>query len=183
MFIADMYTAHILKATGGVHIPQASWENVRVFLPYSQKRRIVQDGAFDVSNQYRGRRIFPEALAAAAGHSVMLFRPSMCKDLENAGCLAGSCVVYSMWEDYLDEERQKPFLAWLAARDIHMHKCHTSGHASLVDLRRLRNAFAGAVVVPVHCADPDAFAQAFDRTAIHKDNEWWEVSCHDNKEE
>ncbi|MCG2681430.1 MAG: MBL fold metallo-hydrolase [Kiritimatiellae bacterium] len=174
-FIIDMYTAHILKATGNQHIPQADWPGIRVFLPEFQKRRIKRDGAFDVAALYRDFRIFPEKLAEAAGKSVMLFRPSMQIDVESAACLDGACLVYSMWDGYLAEEKIKPFLAWLDERGIPIHKCHTSGHAPLCDLKRLRNAFAGAVAVPVHCAEPEMFAKAFDRVERHSDNEWWEI--------
>ena len=69
----------------------------------------------------------------------------------------------------------KPFLAWLDQHGIPMNKCHTSGHAPLKDLRRLRSAFESAVVVPVHCSEPDAFAKTFDHAVLHRDNEWWEV--------
>jgi ribonuclease J len=106
----------------------------------------------------------------------MLFRETMIRDVEEAQCLEGSCVVYSMWDGYLKYERMKPFLKWLDQRGIKLHKCHTSGHASVSDLRRLRNAFGSAVTVPVHCAEPELFAQTFDRVRVHPDNKWWEVN-------
>lgn len=175
-FIVDMYTAHILKATGNQHIPQADWPEIRVFLPEFQRRRIRRDGAFDVSALYREFRIFPEHLAEAAGNSVMLFRPSMQIDVEKACCLDGACLVYSMWDGYLEEEKTKLFLGWLEKRGIPLHKCHTSGHASLRDLKRLRNAFEESVVVPVHCAEPEVFATHFNNVALHADNACWEIT-------
>jgi ribonuclease J len=69
----------------------------------------------------------------------------------------------------------KTFLAWLDQHGIPMHKCHTSGHAPLKDLKRLRAAFTSAVVVPVHCAEPDAFTKDFKSSMKRADNEWWEV--------
>ena len=105
----------------------------------------------------------------------MLFRPSMQIDVEEAGCLDGACLVYSMWDGYREEEKTKLFLGWLKEHGIPRHTCHTSGHASMRDLKRLRNAFTGAVVVPVHCAEPEVFAQSFDRVVRHEDNEWWDV--------
>jgi ribonuclease J len=95
-FIIDLYTAEILQATGNERLPLASWDSVRVFLPASQKRRIIQDRAFEVSDRHRPYRIFPEALAAAAPQSVMLFRPSMVRDVEDANCLEGGSVI-SVW--------------------------------------------------------------------------------------
>jgi ribonuclease J len=174
-FIADMYTAHILAATEKSSIPQADWKEVSVFLPYSQKLRIVQDQSFAIADKYKPARIYSNQLTAAANKSVMLFRPAMCRDLEKANCLDGACLVYSQWDGYLNEEKMKPFLKWLDQRNIPLIHCHTSGHASVSDLIRLRNAFTSAVAVPVHCAEPELFKTTFDNVKMHKDNEPWEV--------
>jgi len=172
-FIVDMYAAEILKATGNPRIPQAHWKEISVYLPRSQKARIIRQKDFDVAKYYRSFRIFEESLAAVSRQSVMLFRPNMRWELEEAGCLDGACLVYSMWDGYLEKEETKPFLAWLHDHGIPMHKCHTSGHASVKDLRRLRNAFASAVVVPIHTEQPASFNTLFENVEMHADGEWW----------
>jgi ribonuclease J len=174
--IVDMYTAHILKATGNHNLPQADWPEVRVFLPKFQKNRIKRSKEFELAAEYKQYRIYPEHLAAAAKDSVMLFRPSMQIDVETAACLDGACLVYSMWDGYLADEKMKPFLTWLKDNGIPMHKCHTSGHASIRDLKRLRDAFGSAITVPVHCAEPEVFATLFDRVTVHSDNELWQIA-------
>ena len=148
---------------------------MRVFLPHFQKARIKRQRDFALAREYSPFRIYPENLAEMAEQSVMLFRPSMCQDVEDAKCLAGAELIYSMWDGYLKEEKQQEFLAWLDEHKIPMHKCHTSGHASLHDLKRLRSAFGSAVAVPVHCAEPEVFEKSFDRVVRHEDNEWWVV--------
>lgn len=173
--IADMYTAHILKATGNQHLPQAEWDEVRVFLPKFQKNRIKRSKEFDLAAEYKPYRIFPEHLADAAKSSVMLFRPSIQIDVEQAGCLDGACLVYSMWDGYLKNEKMKPFLAWLNRRGIPMHKCHTSGHASVNDLQRFRAAFQDALVVPIHTEQPNLYQDAFGNAQVYEDGTWWEV--------
>jgi len=175
-FIIDMYTAHILKSTENPNLPQAHWDGVRVFLPEFQKRRIKRQHDFDVADLYKPYRIYPEHLAAATKNSVMLFRPSMQIDVESAGCLDGACLVYSMWDGYLADEKTKLFLGWLKGRGIPMHKCHTSGHASVRDLQRLRKAFAGAVVCPVHTTDPIAFTQLFENVRVLTDGEQFDIN-------
>jgi ribonuclease J len=174
-FIVDMYTATILDATGNASICGALHNNMRVFLPSSQREQIKAQHRFDVSDQYKALRIYPKELPNAAPKSVMLFRPSMRRDLEAAGCLDKAELIYSLWDGYLKEKKTKLFLDWLMQRDIPVRKCHTSGHAPLCDLQRLRKAFVTAVVVPVHCAEPEAFAQHFERVVRHADNEWWTV--------
>jgi ribonuclease J len=174
-FIVDMYTAEILRATGNDRLPQASWDGMRVFLPASQKSRIIQNEAFDVSNSYRQFRIFREQLCQVAGKSVMLFRPSMVRDLDNANCLDGGCVVCSVWDGYLELEQNRWFVDWMKQRSLPLHFCHTSGHASVPDLRRMRDAFPDAVAVPVHLSDRDRYVALFGKVALHDDGEWWTI--------
>lgn len=174
--ILDMYTAHILAATENLRLPQAGWPEIRVFLPWLQKMRIIKDQSFEIANMYRMARIYPEQLAIAAKTSVMLFRPSMRKDLEKAGCLGGARLIYSMWNGYLKDDSMQSFFKWLTERSIPMHKCHTSGHASVKDLQRLRAAFGDAVVVPIHTQQPELYEKAFGNVEIHSDGESWEVN-------
>lgn len=173
--IVDMYTAHVLRATGNRNIPQADWHDIRVFLPYFQKQRIKRTGAFDVATLYRRHRIYPEELAEVASTSVILFRPSMMRDLDDAGCLDRAKLVYSMWAGYLEREEQRPFLTWLTERGIPLEIVHTSGHAGTGDLRRLREAFPGAVVVPVHSEQGEMFGELFENALCKRDGEWWAI--------
>ena len=173
--ILDMYTAHILAATENPRLPQANWPETRVYLPHSQKMRIIKDKSFEVAGRYKLDRIYSDQLAQSAAGSVMLFRPSIRPDLEKAECLTGACLVYSMWDGYLKDEKQKPFMTWLSKRGIPMHQCHTSGHASVKDLQRLRDAFGDAVVVPIHTQQPDLYEKTFGNVQVHADTEWWEV--------
>jgi ribonuclease J len=174
-FIVDMYTAHVLRATGNANVPQAEWPNVRVFLPSGQKHRIIESNRFDVSDSYRGRRIFPEELKAAAPTSVMLFRPSMIRDLERSECLDGARVVHSMWSGYLGSESAQPLHEWAQKRNIGIDACHTSGHASVSDLKRLRDAFHRAKVVPIHTSEPARFDVTFGNAISCADGNWWNV--------
>lgn len=173
--ILDMYTAHVLAATENPRLPQAGWPEIKVFLPRSQKQRIILDKSFEIADRYRLDRIYPEQLAGAATKSVMIFRPGMRLDLEKAGCLAGACLVYSEWSGYLKDQKLRPFLQWLKEQNIRLHQCHTSGHASIKDLRRVRKAFCDGVVVPIHTEQPDQYEQIFGNVQVHKDGEWWEV--------
>ena len=174
-FIIDMYTAHVLRATGNQRLPQAGWDCIKVFLPNAQRRQIIRRGEFDIATSYRASRIYPEQLAQAAATSVMLFRPSMINDLETASCLAGSRLIYSLWSGYLKDPKQRSFLEWLKRHDITLSECHTSGHASVRDLVRLRRAFPNAPVVPIHTVNADRFEELFGHAEYRSDGEWWTV--------
>jgi len=173
--ILDMYTVHILAATKNERLPQSYWEQISVYLPWSQKMRIIKDKSFDIPKPYKLDRIYREKLASVADRSVMLFRPSMSRDMEKAECLTGASLIFSMWDGYLKEKKQQPFLQWLDDQEIQMHQIHTSGHASVKDLKRLRVAMMDATVVPIHTQQPDLYEKMFDKVCVHDDDEWWEV--------
>lgn len=52
---------------------------------------------------------------------------------------------------------------------------HTSGHASVTDLRRLVTAIGPGAVVPIHSEATHRFTELFDRVVPYLDGEWWEV--------
>lgn len=179
-FIIDMYTAHVLRATGNERLPQAGWDHIKVFLPGTQRRQIVRRGEFAIANSYRPWRIFPEQLAQAAATSVMLFRPSMINDVEQASCLPGARLIYSLWSGYLwsgylKDPKTKPFLEWLHRYGIPLSECHTSGHAAVQELMTLRRAFPNAPVVPIHTVNADRFEELFGNVECRNDGEWWTV--------
>ena len=173
--IIDMYTAHVLRATGNISIPQAGWNRIKVFLPRSQKLQIRRKQEFALAKSNQSWRIYPEELAGAAPHSVMLFRPSMIRDLEDAGCIDGALVICSVWSGYLREEGARPMLKWLDRHGLPLEQCHTSGHASVADLVKLRNAFPKAPVVPIHTDRPERFTEVFGKVKQRADGEWWDV--------
>ncbi|MBT3223994.1 MAG: MBL fold metallo-hydrolase, partial [Proteobacteria bacterium] len=174
-FIVDMYTAHILRATGNDHIPQAHWKEIRVFLPYFQRKRVKRLGVFNVSNSYKKWRIYREELAEAAPRSVMLFRPSMTVDVDRAECLEGAHLVYSMWGGYLANDEMQPFLTWLDRKGIPMSRVHTSGHASVKDLKRLADSISARTVIPIHSALPEQFENFFVNVELRADGQTFEV--------
>lgn len=174
-FIIDMYTASILRAIDNPNLPQPGWSNLRVFLPRSQKQVIRSRKLFAFAKSFSSHRIYPEQLKGIAGSSVMLFRPSMVKDLEEAECLQGAILMYSLWPGYFEEERLSWFKDWLASSGIQMERCHTSGHASITDLKRLAEALKPGVLVPVHTFKPEEYSDHFAHVVLRDDGAWWEV--------
>ena len=173
--ILDMYTAEILHATGNQKLPQATWGEIKVFLPESQKRQIKRRRLFSITNQYARSRIYPERLSEAASKSVMLFRRSMMSDMDKAGCLHGARLIYSLWPGYLKREELRSFHEWLDRHDIPLVHCHTSGHASTQDLQRFAKAIAPKMLVPIHSFETKRFREYFDNVVMKKDGQWWEV--------
>jgi ribonuclease J len=173
--ILDMYTAEILRATGNSNLPQADWKGVKVFLPDSQRRQIIKNQQFKLAERYKPYRIYPKQLAVEAARSVMLFRPSMMRDLEKAKCLQEAKLIYSLWPGYLKREELRSFHGWLDKRSIPLVHCHTSGHASPQDLQRYANAISPKMLVPIHSFATKRFKDFFENVNMKEDGQWWEV--------
>ena len=50
---------------------------------------------------------------------------------------------------------------------------HTSGHASVFDLRRMVLAINPGAVVPIHTEGAARFGRHFRNAVQHDDGEWW----------
>jgi len=170
--ILDIYTTHVLRATGNENIPQANWRDIRIFLPQSQRYRIIRDQAFELVNPLKPYRIYPEDIAAEADRSVMLFRPSMMRDLDAIKGLSIGRMIVSVWEGYLKDERNQALLEWLDRRSVPLNHCHTSGHAAKQNLVALRKACRDAVVVPIHSEASDQYEEHFGNAHPLEDGQW-----------
>ncbi|WP_164103528.1 MBL fold metallo-hydrolase RNA specificity domain-containing protein [Candidatus Laterigemmans baculatus] len=193
--ILDMYTAEIVRAADHDDLPSVAHGDTRVFLPWSQKQRIIARKAFDIPAPYYPHRIYPEGLVGAAGESVMVCRPSMLRELKRADCLEGASFISSLWSGYLD--RSQKHLSVLSpssspatdhARNDeetggqtpsqkavpHFH-VHTSGHATVEQLERLLSAFPRSRVVPIHLDNAERFAELAANVELKNDLEWWRL--------
>jgi ribonuclease J len=175
--IVDAYAAEVLKATGYDSIPKPvrGWPNIAVFIPQSQRVGLKLKGIAPIVDSYRGFRLWPEQLAEQAPRSVMLFRPWMFRDLERAGTLPGARVIWSQWDGYLKEGLGAQLKAECEARGIPFEIIHTSGHASITDLKRLAAAVSPKALVPIHTFEAERFPELFENVVPRQNGEWWEV--------
>ena len=175
--ILDAYAAEILKATGNSHIPKPvrGWPNIAVFIPQAQRVHLKRKGIAPLVDSYRDFRLWPEKLAEQGPRSVMLFRSWMLRDLERAKALFGARVIWSQWEGYLKEGSGAQLKADCLARGIPFEIIHTSGHASIADLKRLAASVAPKTLVPIHTFGAGRFPELFENVVLRQDGEWWEV--------
>jgi ribonuclease J len=175
--VLDLYAAEVLAATGNPNIPQAGWPNVAIYVPEYQRRHVKRTERFDLTERYKLHRIFRETLAPMAGRAVMLFRPAMMADIDlMQGAWTDARMVWSQWEGYLTSPANEEFRGKLAARGVTLDTIHTSGHASIMDLKRLADALAPDTLVPVHTFEGDRYPALFGANVRRRqDGEWWGV--------
>jgi len=174
-FIVDLYTASILMAIDNPNLPKPGFKDFHVFVPNFQRKLVKKRELYDIPKSVSFCRIYPEKLPELASSSVMLFRPSMTNDLEQAGCLEVSSLIYSLWPGYLKDARYQWFKDWLEKYQIPLTHCHTSGHAPPPDLQRLAKAISAKRLVPIHSSTPDTYLSLFDNVEIRDDGEVWSV--------
>ncbi|MBP0447325.1 hypothetical protein J8J14_21380 [Roseomonas sp. SSH11] len=177
VLVLDLYAAEVLAATGNPRVPRAGWDDVAIYVPEYQRRHVARRALFDLVDAYRPHRIFPEHLARLAPRAVMLFRPAMLPDVDALGAAwGGARAIWSQWDGYLRDGAGGRLAAELERRGVPLEVVHTSGHASIADLRRLARAVAPGALVPVHSFEGDRFAALFGPGVVRRaDGEWWEV--------
>ncbi len=131
VLVVDLYAVVVLRATGRDTIPQSYWDDVRVYVPYGQRRFVKEKGLFGDLEEHSANRIFPEDLPALRGRAVVLFRPMMARDFGIQSALEGAALSYSMWQGYLQDGYTRRVVEWLEERGIPWGTIHTSGHASV----------------------------------------------------
>lgn len=102
----------------------------------------------------------------------MLIRPGFLEDLQNHLDLTGATWVYSMWLGYLDQsEGLKELRKYLEEKGVRIEYLHTSGHATISELRELAEAMNPATLIPIHTLNPEKFSEYFPNVRLVKDGE------------
>lgn len=171
--VMDLYTATVAAATGRASIPRPGFPGVGVYLPRRQRTLVVRSGEFARTAQVRAFRVFPEQLLADPERFVVLAPSSAARELVDLGILDGGVAVWSLWSGYLQEPSGQRLQALLDEHEVPLVEHHTSGHASITDLRRLVDAVKPERVVPIHTAGAQQYAQHFTGTSAHADGDWW----------
>ena len=175
IFVMDLYAASIAAATKRPAIPQAGWDGVRVYVPHSQRRRVIEHEAFDRIDAVRASRIYADELRKRAGDLVMTCRASMLRELERAACLEGGAAVWSMWPGYLDRPAGRQVRERLVGLGLTLETVHASGHATADDLQEFASAVKPQRLVPIHTSAAEQFADLFSQVEIQEDGQWWPV--------
>ena len=163
----------VLEATGTNTIPQSYWHDVSVYIPFLQRLFVKKNELFDDLARHKTNRIYEDNLFALRRRAVMLFRPLLASDRHVAKILEGAQLTYSMWEGYLKQDSTRRVRDWLLEHNIPLSTIHTSGHASVADLRQFAAALAPRRLVPIHSFETKRFGEFFDNVEQKRDGEWW----------
>jgi ribonuclease J len=175
--VMDLYGASIAGATGNPNIPQPGpeWPRVHVYVPIRQRVTVKNARAFERVNAIRPYRVYEDYIARRRSELVMMFSMVSGPALEKAGALEGATVIWSLWDGYLTEPSGQRLQTFLSDQSIPLVQHHTSGHASIADLKRLAAAIHPGRLVPIHSFAADRFVDHFAHVTQEDDGAWWEV--------
>lgn len=144
-------------------------DNVNVYLwkpyKYNYKPEWFKEKYYDIDNNLFGA--FP--------YYTMEVKESMLVDIKKLyekGLLKNACLIYSMWDGYIDkEEKLKEFINELKTMNIDIIKLHTSGHAdkdAFIELNKITNPNQTIII---HTEDGSKGKELFNNVIKISDNE------------
>jgi len=178
IFIVDIYTANVLyelrQLKNNLPYPSPEYPNIRVFFPYRLTQKIFDDIGEEYARRFSEYHISRECLKEAQNRIIMICRPSMRIDIEKCGIHDG-VFLYSLWRGYRDEAYQQAFEISLGQSGFPLEALHTSGHATVTDIRRVIKELDPRKLIPIHTMYPDVFRDFSDTMERKHDGVAFEV--------
>lgn len=174
-FVIDIYTAYILDRLRKVskHIPQFNWRNIRIKFYKNQAATLADKVSTKLLYHYNSKKIELPEINKKKDKILMLARdnsifPSIIKGIDG---ITGTKIIYSMWEGYLTEE----FRNYCKQKGIVIESVHTSGHATVRDLRAFSDALKPKILIPIHTFEANKYPNLFEKVKLLTDREEYGV--------
>jgi len=171
IFVIDLYTAYILDKLRKVskNIPQFNWRNIRVKFIKSHADALAERVSQKLLYFYNTKKIDMFEINRKKNKILMLARdnsvfPILVKGIKGAG---GANIIYSMWGGYLTDK----FKDYCRKKGLTIEHIHTSGHATLEDLKKFAEALNPKALIPIHTFEASYYPCLFKNTKILKDKE------------
>lgn len=177
-FVIDVYTANVLyelrQLRNNLPYPSPEYPNIRVFFPYRLTRKIFDEIGEQYARRFSEYHVSRVQLGRDQGRVVMACRPSVLGDIARCGMQDG-VFLYSLWRGYRDSPYQQVFERSLEDAGFSLEALHTSGHATVADIRRVINGLDPQKLVPIHTMHPDMFRDFSGKAECMQDGIAFEV--------
>ena len=171
LLVVDIYTAWVLEQVQMVsrRTPCMDRQEIRVYAPGPQYGKLKSDPEYfgDFSTRIFRHRVILKELRATP-EAFLYFGKMSSFDFidEFKNNAAPANVIYSQWLGYLDGNYPEYFgsdriAAFRNDPAINFVYAHTSGHATVEDLRKLVDALNPKMLVSVHTESPEDFKKVF----------------------
>ena len=177
-FVIDIYTANILEDLrqlgNKLPYPSNKYPNIKVFYPFRITQKIFNEIGQEYAKRFSAFYMPKEKLKNEQNNIIMMVRPSMLRDLEKCE-LQNGLFIYSMWQGYRYSLYQQKFEQYLQKSGFRLIALHTSGHASVSDIKRLITGLNPKKIIPIHTMTPGAFIDFSNKTELKEDGKEFEI--------
>lgn len=175
IFVIDLYTAYILTQLKEIssRLPQFDWVNVRVKFMRFHANALAEAGLRKLLYIYNNRKIDLDEINNTENKYLILARnnsifPVLVKNIND---IKGTPLIHSMWEGYITEGLRE----FCKERGLVVKQVHTSGHATIDDLKRFSQALKPKTLVPIHTFNPECYSELFDNVMMVEDGQQFEI--------
>jgi len=178
IFVVDIYTANILydlrQLGNNLPYPSNKYSNIKVFYPFRITQKIFNKIGEKYAKRFSAFYMPKEKINNEQNNIIMIVRPSMLRDLEKCK-LQNGIFIYSMWQGYRNSEYQQKSEKYLQNIGFKLMALHTSGHASVSDIKKLIAGLNPKKVIPIHTMTPGAFIDFSNKTELKEDGQEFEI--------
>ncbi len=173
VFIEDIFTANITNILNSNIPTPKKFNDVYAWIPlkYQDKPKKFKDKYFLPFEDRCNSMI-------VANDFTMLVKTSMLKDikmLKEKGVITNACLIYSMWEGYLEKKSFKDFIDGIKDLGISFKIIHTSGHGDNTARKIVNEITKPKKVIPIHTENKEIAKEVFKNAIILDDNEILEI--------
>jgi len=175
--VIDVYSAWVLEMVRkqSKNIPAIEWEEIKVYDHPSQLEKVKDKSFDDFRKRIKPQRVGNSVFSNPSDYVYFVRCPNekLIDKLRSKGTIN---IIYSQWEGYLLEEHKNFCTDKLNALkkdiDISFQTIHTSGHATVPDLKKFAKAINSDRIVPIHTAFPEQFKKEFEKQGFSNVTLW-----------
>jgi ribonuclease J len=176
--VIDIYTAWVLEQLKLVSnsIPTMDWELVKVYTSYSHDNKLKEHPEFfgDFRKRVYRYRVTKENLQSTPTDYLFLGKMSHFKIIDLYRGEKPVNVIYSQWLGYLSSSNDdyygaEAMAAYRTDPQINFVYAHTSGHATVEDLKSFARALKPKMLVPVHTEHGGEYMDLFSNVTTFND--------------
>ncbi len=174
--VVDLYQASVLRTCYNMSRPL--FPEAVLYVPNKQRGTVVKKNLFGMMHEYSKPRIYIEEIAKSPEKYTILFREIHIADfVKFSELFENARFFYSMWNGYWKEDSDyyKKAREFVEKYNLEKIDIHTSGHASVKDLKSFVDKLNSPKIVPIHTFYPQSYSEIFKNVEIHQDGEWFTV--------
>jgi len=175
--VVDVYNAWVLDVVKqkAPRVPTIDWDNIWVYNHPQQLEKVAGDDYADFRERIKRKDVGNQVFHSPSDYIYFLRCPSV--KLVDALLPNGTInLIYSQWGGYL-REGHKNYCAdiiqsLIDSKKVVFQHIHTSGHATLFDLKRLAKTVNPKKIVPIHTEYPMELKQEFEKEGFTNVELW-----------